>query len=156
MAAARIDVSGVRPLMRVLEQLPAKLQARVVKPALRRAARPIIRAARSNLVANRSVETGGLRKSIGVKLKQYKARGVTVAIIGARRGVTKTGGEPANYAHLVELGHRNARNGQEIPAKPFLRPALESTKSASVNEFRARLGRQIEKEAAKLAAKGVK
>jgi HK97 gp10 family phage protein len=92
-------------------------------------------------------ETGLLKKSIGSKVKVYPS-GVAVAIVGPRQGfkaeVTReknrrfpwTGtSNPTRYAHLVELGTRQA------PAKPFLKPALAG-QQAAIREAMAKAVRE--------------
>lgn len=143
--SARITVTGQEAIARALDSLPPKLQKRALRRGVTKMARRIRGRARE-LVA---VETGALKKALAFRVYRLKRGDGYGAVIGPvrdapgkppryRRGVVrgKKGlrlarkGEqatsyrnPVNYAHLVELGHRSA------PAKPFLRPALDQTRS---------------------------
>ncbi|NBW09713.1 MAG: hypothetical protein EBR82_16990 [Caulobacteraceae bacterium] len=97
--------------------------------------------------------TGALRKSIGFKAHLAKD-GVYVMVVGPRtagkfdalafwpryRGakniITKV--VPKWYAHLVEHGHQLVRfgrkTGRRVPARPYLRPAMDAG-NARVLEF---------------------
>ncbi len=110
-----VSLTGDVELMRLLENLPDKVFKKVIGKASRKAMAPVVKSARRKAPA----ETGLLRKSLGTKQKAYKKNGVTVTIVGPRkgfkskvkvddgRGGTRTESRnPANYAHLVEFGTR--------------------------------------------------
>lgn len=127
-ASAKIEM---REVYEVLGKLKTRLAKSIIAPSLRRAAKPVTTLARSNLTATGAIETGQLKKSLGVKVKRYKD-GVWAGV-GPRSGFKiMHDGKPRNptqYAHLVELG--TVRSA----AKPFLRPAHESTKGQQFSEF---------------------
>lgn len=118
--------------------------------------------------------TGAVVGVIGAR-KDY-VREVTDPVTGARRRVV-----PHKYAHLVEFGtqahalgsgakvvvHEKV-DGKRVPvrmgsqhgglhpgarAKPFLRPALATQAATALAILQVEIGRGIEQEAAKLAAK---
>ncbi len=64
-------------------------------------------------------------------------------------GITIT--NPGKYAFLVEFGHGGKR---PAPAKPFMRPAFEATKSKVSKVITDMLWRGIQQEARKMASKG--
>jgi HK97 gp10 family phage protein len=119
MPAAQFRLEGGQKLEAALVKLASKTQTKLLKSATAWAAKPIVKAARANLSAQKSRDTGLLRESLGVKKKFYKRSGTAIAIIGARStggkgkfakiksglaGTSKAKRLPANYAHLVEFG----------------------------------------------------
>ena len=184
-----IDLTGDKQLRAALAALPQKTLDKVVPQALTAVSKPIIAAARRNLTSHGLKGSGFLKKSIGKVIRKggkYRARGNVLLVIGARspgQGATPGSGKwvfvdakgkkhvPANYAHLIELGHRIAKGGKltrktrsgvrvgvgtsggRVQAFPFLRPALDSNRSRAVRDFGDRAWKGIKREAAKLAAK---
>lgn len=116
---------GDRKLDRMLRKLGPVSQRRIIRPAANKAMAPVVSAAKSNLTRMGAVDTGQLRKSIGKKTKSIPRAGVVVVIVGPRLNFkdSATGRNPANYAHLVELGF-DAR-GTKIPARPFFKEGIE-------------------------------
>lgn len=137
MAKPRFDlkfqIDGVADLTKAMEgQFDIARQRRVLAVTMQNATMPAVAAAKSNLMANGSVRTGALLKSIASIVRTYK-NGVFVAVVGARkgmfgatkkkgggwklrktRGVTRSGEEriaPEKYIHLVELGHQSIQGG---------------------------------------------
>lgn len=96
-------VEGLDDILGALRNLEKRIVRGGVDKALRAASKPVIEAMRAEV----PVETGSLKKSLGLKLRTYKAAGRRVSIIGARSRPyqTKLGKRnPAYYAHLVEFG----------------------------------------------------
>ncbi len=167
-----ISLIGDKDLIRKLDRLGKKGYRKTVAKAMSKAATPVSKLAKR--LAPRG-PTGLLKKSIGKKSKWY--RGTRVVIIGPRKGFKVAVGtykrgprkgqtkwhNPANIAHLVELGHRIVTGGSveridgrdkgkakhsgrvvgHVPAQPFLRPALlqnkQTIKSIMARELRAGL-----------------
>lgn len=121
-----------------LGELVAKVERQGMREAARKAATPMLQAAR----AKAPVRTGTLKKSLAVKVKTFK-RGkdsTVMAIIGPDRNVvSEAGDKPVKYAHLVELGT------QHSAAKPFLRPAFDETKDQSIKVYADSLKPAIER-----------
>lgn len=113
--------------MRHLQELTDSLQDKVIRAAITKACKEVVRAAKAMV----PVEYGHLKKSIGYVVRKYKrstqfgsnsggfrARGTILGVIGARKEVKGTLGTrqrgknkgkavirwPAKYAHLVEHG----------------------------------------------------
>jgi len=139
-----IKIDGIKELERALGKLPKELINKAEKAALRGGAFLISKAAK----AKAPVASGHLKKSIGINVKTVKGR--TTARIGAksdRKTIIRYGKEvvsnPANYAHLVEYG--SARS----TARPFIRPAVETTKDevlgAMTKSFNNHLGKVVQK-----------
>ena len=165
------NLMGVTDLRQFLQGIDQWVQRRVVIRTMEKSCGVMVEQARRNIEANESVDTGALKKSIGVVVREYpKSRHIT-AVIGPRvmsfvkslsgkaraaKSKDKSAGmiKPFKYAHLVEFGHvqtrgeaspaftkgvgnkeknKTRRNGQAVsvsfvPAKPFLRPAYESSR----------------------------
>jgi len=155
----KFKLTGLDEIRATLRQLPEETQKKVMAVAVRRAAKPMIAAAKS--YASRSVRTGALRASIDVVVKKSRS-GDSYAIVGPARGYYSRGkklgknadrrgaNQPANYAHLVEFGHHStASTGSNLASakgtsrrkgtfnattfvrpKPFMRPAVLTTQEA--------------------------
>jgi hypothetical protein len=181
------QMSGVTDLVALMEGVDPWAQRRVMIETMQFALVPMLQTARS-LAPSR---TGALRKALGIKVKAYPGSGRLVGMVGARksyyvivppkerkRGLRRTArkvkrGEkgkirPANYLHLVELGHYSAAatghavhigtKGTKIETldnfptrsfirpKPFLRPAYMATKQATVARLAAGFNRAMQRE----------
>lgn len=139
-APISLKVEGLPVILGRLSQVkPAKMN-QIVRKGLEKAARVIVKAVKANLKPGgrkpSGYDTGALRKSISFKVGTAKD-GHTYAVVGPQRAVkrshiyeggrkirtatlTKFGGrlkgkqkgkDPANYAHLIEYGHRIAAGG---------------------------------------------
>lgn len=149
---SEVKVRGLAELNRFLQHLPAKMEANVLRGALREGARVVEAAAKANV----PVDTGRLRDSIRVKAMLRKGRVIASVTAGGRSGKKKVltsrsgrlraGYEMAFYARWVEYGvaaHKIiprkaggflsfgdvfARSVEHpgFSPKPFMRPALNS------------------------------
>lgn len=116
--------------------------------------------------------SGSLKKSIdNVARKPKNAQGTStwLGIIGAKKAMGAVGWvkwykrakgqptyknttvsiEPSRYSHLVENGSMNKlwRSGRmvQVPARPFLRPAMDSSKSQALSITTDSVNKEIEK-----------
>lgn len=167
MPAAAFRIEGGRELERALIKLADKVQRKIIKKAIRKPARSIVKMAKT-LVPR---ESGLLAASLGTKIKQFKRSGTIVGIMGPRtkfkapkKVVARLGGsfekrKPANYAHLIELGTKphiqptfmGGGMHPGSPAKPFLGPAMDAHKSKAFKMMGDELRKGIEAEARKAA-----
>ena len=75
------------------------------------------------------VDSGDLKSAIDIIRKEKsKNPGKRAAYQIGVRWKSKKSPEGVNYGACVEFGHR-AKNGGQVPAKPFLRPAVDSNRS---------------------------
>lgn len=134
---ANVHVKGLAELQRALDEIPAKMEANVLRGALRAGANIIRDHARENV----PVATGTLRD--GLKVSTRSRRGRVTATL-------KTTGKHAFIAPWIEFGtrpHRIVARGKGLffgglfargvdhpgaAAKPFLRPALDARATAAV------------------------
>lgn len=125
---SEIRVKGLSELQKFLDQLPAKLEANVMRSALRAGAKVIQAEAKANV----PVQSGELRKSIkvGTRLRKGKA---TASIrtklfyarfveFGTRAHAISGDGGPLAFAgiYVRTVNHPGAK------PHPFMRPALDS------------------------------
>lgn len=149
---SEVEIKGLRELYIALStQIPRKMEGKVLQKALAAGTNEIVKAARRNIGAGAGPQniTGTLRRSI------YATRGKTstaekeVRIVNVRRGrrYRKEGkrNRDAYYARWVEYGHfaRAAKDmvgpPKFIAARPYMRPAFESTKNDALNRTVERL-----------------
>ena len=155
-----------KALIRKLQDLPVKLQDRVLKSAAHNAMKPVLSAARSKV----PVLYGLLKKALGIKSKLYRRNHTAIALAGARKGFgtektveiagksMTTRRDPRHYSHLAERGTK----AHEQPAlkiqhpgaapRPFLEPGFEQAKPAMI----ARFGREIGKGLDRIARRSVR
>jgi HK97 gp10 family phage protein len=159
-----IKLVGEKELKNLLRLLPDKVNKKANKAAVTAMSTPVMRAVRAAVPQ----KTGLLKKSIGRKIKTYKA--AAVAVVGARRSVqavvtTPRGVKksvPANYFHLVEGGTKPhdipGKNGQVFhhpgsPAHPTIRQAYQTTKAQATKAAGEKYAEVVESEARKLGGK---
>lgn len=157
--AIRAEIEGVKEMIAAVAHLKQAARSRILRSAVGKGARIILKAAKGFAPK----ESGLLRKSLGVKVKVYKATGRVVGIVGPRndpkfkQAVMRRRGKwfpsevysnPAKYAHLVELGHAGRA---PAPARPFLRPAISASQGQVKEAFALAIREGLEREAAKLA-----
>lgn len=134
-----MKITGIKELTRALDKLPDELRKGADRRVLAAGAKPIVKAAR----AKAAKSSGLLRKSIGQNVKKMK--GEYTARIGPRKGmgamVVRNGvqvySNPTQYAHLVEYGTSHSA------PQPFVRPAVESSKSEVVAAMAAGLDKHL-------------
>lgn len=134
-----IRVKGLSDLQKFLDQLPAKMEANVLRGALRAGAKPIRDAARNAAPIGEPSETnknkyklyaGALRDSIKISGRINKRDQKITASVKAG-GKAKSGAD-VFYAHFIEYGTRPHDEHPGIQPKPFMRPALDLQVSAAV------------------------
>jgi len=146
---ADIRVKGLNELQRFLEQLSAKMEANVMRAALRAASKPILNAAKANVPVGEPSRKGArvyklyqgvLRDSIRVSSRIDSRTGKITASVKAG-GKVRGSGANVFYAHMVEFGtrpHSLAKNGKGeinhpgVTPRPFMRPALDANAPAAV------------------------
>lgn len=132
-----------------LDGLRKTLVSKILRKAVTEASKIVRQTVTSNAQAIKRF--GFLAKSIGVKVKTYSESKTAVAIVGPRSKFVKTRGvytrgkkkgearfiRPSFYAHLVENPTKRSK------AKPFLKPAFDSTKDQYLNSLAAAIERGI-------------
>lgn len=131
-----LDLSGDQALLTQLEQLPDRLERRVLREAVRDAAQPILARARTNISAIRvtGVATDPLRRGMRIRALRRRRGRVGVSVQTPTR--QELGIAPSArwyYPAHIELGTRRT------PALPYLRLALEQARGEASNILRERL-----------------
>lgn len=125
-----VKIEGAKELEKKLLSFEPKLGRKIVRQALRKAAKPILAKAKSLV----PVRTGALKKSLRIRaLKKRKHRyGVMVATSeGWFVGMEF-------YGAFVEFGT------DKITAQPFVRPAFDAEKANAERIIRTELRKGIE------------
>lgn len=136
------ELTNFAEMRKMLEGLPASAESRVMGDAVKVAAKPIVAAVK----ARTPRRSGALRRSISAIVKRYPKAGKVMAIIGPdkgyygggkrlKKGESRQGKDrPANYAHLVEFGHKT-RGGGSVPARSFLRAGVATATQAAERQL---------------------
>ena len=163
---AGVKLDGARELVAALKQVDEKVRNRVIRGAVRKAAKPM----RARAAQRAPDATGRLRLAMAIRTKLYRRTGVAGAVVGARAEATNKEAKalrswigrrvnPANYAHLVEFGTRphaiwRRGGGPKIkhpgaPGRPFMLPAYVLTWRRMYRDLAAFTWAGLEKEARK-------
>lgn len=105
-----------------LAKLQDKLQAlsaKIAKKAMSKAARKAMSIVRDEVKADAPVDTGDLKANVTLRTSARK-NGIVYARVGIKGGA-KANPDTPYYFRMVEFGT------QDMPAKPFMRPALENS-----------------------------
>jgi HK97 gp10 family phage protein len=147
----RFEMKGLRQLGANFKELDDVMQRKIAASATGAAAKVVKEAAKQIVTANPSVDTGSLGASIiSKKLGKRAAGGFTSAHIvtprhkRSKKGKNRAKQQVAPHAIFVEYGTVN------MPAEPFLRPALERNIGKASNTMRDRIATGIEKAAQRL------
>lgn len=136
-----------------MKEVDGLLKNKVLRIAMNKAS-AVVKAA---VGAKAPVRHGFLKKSIRIKIRQYKASQVWASVVGPKSDFKKNKGKvkrgpkkgiaiahrPSNYARLVEQGTKRSK------ARPFLKPALDQTR----NQFQQVLIASIKEQVAQLLPK---
>lgn len=168
-----IKIEGGAAVERMFKILPSRLQKKVLRSAIAAGASPVSKAAKGFA----PVETGALKRSIGIKTKTYSS-GTVIAVIGVRRGVKFQSVDrhgrkriPMFYQHLVHGGTqqhpldvgvtmRDLAKGKKrlitrmhpgAKANPFLTKAWNASKTKSVAAINRVVAAKTTQELQKLA-----
>lgn len=171
MPAENFRITGHRDLERRLAKLDRKMQTRLMRNALGKPARAIVKDARALV----PTDTVLLKKSLGSRIVVRAQKKQAFAVMGPRKGFEKTkaaqklqskhSGAKAKrratyYAHLVEFGTKPHKQrfiplaggvirlaGDLHPGarpRPFLRPAFDKNKQRATPMIAAELRKGIE------------
>lgn len=164
MSTSYVNVKGFAELKQAMLDLPAKIEANILRGALRAGAQVIAEEARRRA----PYDTGAVKESVRVSARRRGADIYVTVKAGGRSRVKKSGKLDAGayWAHWVEYGTaphwikprdrkslliaglmREAVKHPGARAKPFMRPAFDSAHLAAVSAVRdyiaARLPREI-------------
>lgn len=154
--ASEIEIKGLSELHKLLQDLPAKVEANVLRGGIRAGSKVLEEAIKENV----PVRLGALRDSI--KVKTTSRRGTVQAVITA-------GNVKAFYASWVEFGttqhYIKPKNRKSLffagiakgvvdhpgaTPKPYMRPALDESSTAAVDAMAEYIRNRLPKEFSKL------
>ena len=156
---SNVNVKGLSELQAFLDQLPAKIEANIMRSAMRAGANVILKEARANVPE----KTGLLRA--GLKVSTRSRRGVVTATIraGGKHAYIGKFVEYGTAAHFIKPKKAKSlfiagimRNGVDHPGaapKPFMRPALDSQAGAALEAVGEAIKKRLTKQG--LDASGV-
>jgi HK97 gp10 family phage protein len=143
-----VQVTGLKQLEENLKQL----QENIAKNALRAVARKAMQIMRDKIAGDAPRRTGALAAGI-LMTASIRGEGVSGGNVLVRVGLrtsskaTRRKGERSPddvyYGRFLEFGTR------KMAARPFMRPAFDSTREQVLKEFGELLGAEIEKRAKK-------
>lgn len=140
MARPTVVMTGLRELDRNLARLSDKMQKKLVRSAVRKAAKPVLDRAKELV----PTDTGDLRRSLKIRALKRSRRRSTIGV-QVVTGVDFFKGEQY-YGGMIEFGT------SKMNAKPFLRPAADQSKGKARLIFRQELRSGIIRETRKLRA----
>jgi len=136
-----INVKGLSEIQKFLDQIPAKMEANVMRGACRAGCKPILEQAKANV----PVKSGELRDTLRISSSIKKQDGKVTASVkvgGKYRGkdafyapwIEFTGARPHSIIGNLSINGRvfSKINHPGFKAKPFLRPALDSRANDAV------------------------
>lgn len=129
-----VNVKGLDELQKLLDTLPSKMEANVMRGALRAGMKPVLESARSNVRKRSGKLAEGLK--IGTRKRGYQM--VSRLQAKGEHGYLAPWIEYGTSPHIIKgplrFGKRWYRNVRHPGARPypFMRPALDSRKGAAL------------------------
>jgi HK97 gp10 family phage protein len=155
-------IEGLEDLKKALNALPVEIQQRSLRSAVSAGAKVVVDAAISKAPSG---DTGNLKKSIyRYRSRSQSGTGRETYYVGVRKG-KKAYADTARNRRLGRVGKKYTVQGEayywrflefgtaKMGAKPFMRPAFESSKGKILDIMKQRLGKSIQDQARKLAKK---
>ena len=169
---SQTQISGLKELDDLLKGLPAIIEGRIMRGALRSGQQVLATAAKNILRQNGSIDSGALERSIRVRFKRKSEK------FGWVRSYVIAGDKEAYYSHIIEFGSASfyTGNGETVGGpytikgkkgkslliaggnpvksivhpgvrpKPFMRPAFDMYSDASIDAVVNYLEQRIPKE----------
>lgn len=167
-----VNVKGLEDVNKMLKVLPKRTQNKIVPKALKRAAKPLIKAAKSKVDANivfkfgdKEVSSKELKRIVSVV--KGKA-GNKYVVVGPKVSASDPFYNLGNWVEYGTLAKRTeplkksrSAKGQALADKgigstksPFMRPALMQTKGQIQKIMKVEILNEIQKEVNKILKKG--
>lgn len=139
-----LQITGIEDVKKMFEALPLAVQKKALRPALRKGAKITLEKAKQLCPA----KSGKLRKSLKVRAIKRNRKGIGVVVItGTRQELGIKPDDKSYYPFSLEYGTKN------MSARPFMRPATESTRGAVENTVANELNSKVSELARGLAGK---
>lgn len=138
----KLEIEGLKELGQKLETLPAKVAKKIMRPAIRKASKPLAAECKATAPVG---PTGNLKASFKVRAMKMRGRRRknSVGIV-----ITSPGSGKAPHAHLVEKGTkpRRTKSGKStgtMPENPFMQRTAEKTFPTVVQIFTSELATRL-------------
>lgn len=149
-----MKVDGLKALDNALKQLPLELQRKELRGAIAKSSKIL----KNEIIAKAPVKTGKLRDNVYAAFSKSKSDvGRATYVVGVRNGKKRKYANTRRNRQLNRVGQRYETDGAAfywrfiefgtkfMPARPFIRPAFESTRVDVVNSIKTNLGKSIKK-----------
>lgn len=140
-SSVTVEIKGLRELGERMAKLKADMALKIARSATGAAAQVVKKAAVRNIETSPSIDEGDLKRNVIVKRLPPKQTTLTsehvVTVRGRGKKAKKGFVAGAPHAHMVEFGTVN------MPAEPFLGPALERNVTKATEAMRKRLEARI-------------
>lgn len=143
-----IGVEGLKETEAALKKFTPQLQKKILKKVVRKAARPVLEAAR----ARAPVDTGALEETLSIRSSQFGRGWFAKNNVGAKVVTAKRErlnideDDKGYYPAVMEFGRKDGT----IPAQPYLRPALDDASEDVRYIYRNELSRLIDETVSQL------
>jgi HK97 gp10 family phage protein len=145
----KIKIEGLEKLVKRLEKLDKAMGRRILRKVLRAGGTILLRAARNAV----PVDTGTLKKSLGLRIYAKRSTGVVYAIVGPRTKFLRTFGKrrllASKYSHLTEFGRKKGKRGGVIRGRRWLERAAKTASGAALAAMIQKAEVEIEREASR-------
>ena len=118
MAQSFVEINGLKELDTLLKELPAKIEANIMRGALRAGQKVMLQGAKTNLAEVTKRDSGNLERSLKVRFSRKSVK------FGWLRAYLIAGDKDAYYAHMVEFGTA----AHFISVKKTARPSRKTRK----------------------------
>lgn len=136
-----VKITGAKELDKLLQKLPTRMSRKIVRAALRAAAKPILKDAKAGIPKKSKQNTGKTRRDLKVR-NVPNSNPLSVVVAGSR----STGGRDY-IMRFLEFGT------VKQAARPFLRPAFDKNAEKALRILAEEVRQRLLKETAKLAGR---
>lgn len=132
----KVEVQGLKELEQKLLQMAPKLARNGLRASVAAGARVVVAEARKNV----PVDTGTLRRAIYQKqIREQSSMTQQTFFVGVRAGKREQKkNRDGYYFPFIEFGTT------KMAARPFMRPAFESTKGQALEAMKEKLAQRVE------------
>lgn len=150
--ANEFRIDGLAELNKALQELPARIEANVLRGGMRAASKVM----ESEVKANVPVDDGDLKNSIKVRTRNKRGEVSASVTAGDKKAFYARFVEFGTAAHFIKPKNRKslffAGLAREVvdhpgqPARPFMRPAFDAAQGPALEAFKQYVADRIPKE----------
>ena len=141
LSSFNVKITGAKELDKLLKMLPQRMSRKIVRAALRKAARPMLKDAKAGIPKKSKQNSGKTRRDLKIR-NIPNSKPLAVAIAGSR---AKNGRD--YIMRFLEFGT------VKQTARPFLRPAFDKNAEKALRILVEEIKTRLLKEAAKMAGR---